>query len=308
MSVLLVTDDADDDIQNYSIANPKEHFYKQLKELEYDLSSSVTSFSIVESSSSIIVKSNKHYRQHRQRRRCRPQQCLVQHLLTYMLTLLILTNHLHWPVIILSLSSIKIMSTHASTTTTTLGTSSNQTTIKRPILMPSTTKILLKEDEQQQCLPINGSQIDRICSKTCRARKTPFEKFDNLNQYLIDIHFLPFCSNILNQTIVTKNFFNEVTEDECRQILNQIIKSDEEARLATELFAVYMEAIDSASKENRYSIITSDCQVDLNFKKKFLFFQLNSFLFLESLSSMDLFSQNSIFPSESSNTALPIDL
>lgn len=265
MSVLLVTDDADDDIKNYSITNPKEYLYKQLKELEYDLSSSVTSFSIVESSSSIIVKSNKHYRQHRQRRRCRPQPCLVQHLLTYMLTLLILTNHLHWPVIILSLSSIKVMSTHASTITTTMGTSSlNQTTLKRPILTPSTTRILFKEDEQQ-CLPINGTQIDRICSKTCRAQKTPFEKFDNLNQYMIDIHFLPFCSNLLNQTIVKENFLNDVPEDDCRTILNDIVKADEEARLATEAFATYMEAIDCASPENRYSIITADCQVDFDF-------------------------------------------
>jgi len=262
MSVLLVTDDADDDIQNYSIANQQEHFYKQLKELEYDLSSSVTSFSIVESSSSIIVKSNKHYRQHRRRRRCRPQQCLVQHLLTYMLTLLILTNHLHWPVIILSLSSIKVMSTHASTiTTTTIVSTSNQTTIKRPILTPSTTRILLKEDEQQ-CLPIDVSFVDHICSKTCRARKTPFEKFDNLNPVKIDTQSLPFCPNHLSQTIPKENFFNEATENECRQKLNEIIKSDKEAQLASESFATYMQAIDSASKENRYSIIVSDCQVD----------------------------------------------
>jgi hypothetical protein len=257
MSVLLVTDDADDDIQNYSIANQQEHFYKQLKELEYDLSSSVTSFSIVESSSSIIVKSNKHYRQHRQRRRCRPQQCLVQHLLTYMLTLLILTNHLHWPVLILSLSSIKIMSTHASTITT-----SSQTTIKRPISTPSTTKILLNKDEQQ-CLSINISELtDRICSKTCPARKTPFEKFDNLNPLKIDTRVLPFCSKFLNYPIVKETFYNETTENECRQTLKEISKSDKEAERASELFATYMEAIDSASKENRYSIIVSDCQVD----------------------------------------------
>jgi hypothetical protein len=279
MSVLLVTDDADDNIQNHSITNQQDHFYKQLRELEYDLSSSVISFSIVESPSSIIVKSNKHYRQHRRRRRCRPQPCLVQHLLTYMLTLLILTNHLHWPVIFLSLSSIKVMSTHASTIpTTTIVTSSNQittTTIKRPILTPSTTGISLSEDEQQ-CLPINPSQIDRICSKTCRARKTPFEKFNNINQILANTHYLPFCSNFLNQTIVKESFFNEITENECREILIQLKTFDDEAQNASESFATYMQAIDCASEENRYSIITADCQVDfhlfINFSIKTTFF------------------------------------
>jgi hypothetical protein len=151
------------------------------------------------------------------------------------------------------------MSTHASTTPYV--TSSNQITTKRPISTPSTTRILLKEDEQQ-CLPINGTQIDRICSKTCRTQKTPFEKFDNLNQFTIDTHFLPFCSRLLNQTIVKENFLNEITENECRQRLEEIIESDEEARIASESFAIYMQAIDSASPENRYSIINSDCQVD----------------------------------------------
>ena len=230
MSVLLVTDDADDDIQNSSISNPQEYLYKQLKELEYDFSSSIISFSIVESSSSIIVKSNKHYRQHRRRRRCRAQQCVVQPLLTYMLTLLVLTNQLHWPVIFLSLSSIKVMSTHASTiTTTTIVSSSNQiSTMKRPVSTPSITGTLLKEDEQQ-CLPLDGSQIDRICSKTCHARKTPFEKFGNINQILVNTHYLPFCSQFLNQTIVQESFINETTENECRERLKQLKLSDEEA-------------------------------------------------------------------------------
>ena len=271
MSVLLVTDDADNDIEKYTKTNQQEYIYKQLKELEYDFSASIISFSIVESSSSIIVKSNKHYRQHRRRRRCRPQQCLVQHLLTYMLTLLILTNHLHWPVIFLSLSSLKIMSTHAST----IVTSPNQIPTKRPISTPSTREPLLKDDEQQ-CLPIDGLQIDRICSKTCRARKTPFEKFDNIQQYFADIHYLPFCSNLLNQTLLKENFFNETTENECRQILKQIQASDDEARKASESFATYMEAIDCASPENRYSIITSDCQVDFHL---FFFSNENIFLF-----------------------------
>ncbi|CAF3661830.1 unnamed protein product [Adineta steineri] len=276
MSLLLVTDDADDDISNHSIINQQEYFYKQLKELEYDLSSSsslstttsssssssssVTSISIVESSSSIIVKSNKHYRQHRRRRRCRPQQCLVQHLLTYMLTLLILTNHLHWSVIFLSLSSIKIMSTHASTISTTTLTSSNQLTIKRPLLTPSTTtRPLLKQDEQQ-CLPIDGSEIDRICSKKCRARKTPFEKFDNISRPLLNTNYLPFCSNFLHQTIMKEDFFDKATENECRERLNQIIIFDKQAQEASKSFATYMEAIDCASIENRYSIITADCE------------------------------------------------
>ncbi|CAF1165474.1 unnamed protein product [Rotaria sordida] len=151
------------------------------------------------------------------------------------------------------------ITTTTTTTATSIVTSTNQTITKRPLLTPSTTRILLKEDEQQ-CLPINTLQIDRICSKTCRTRKTPFEKFDNIKQYLTDTHYLPFCFNILNQTIVKENFFNETTENECRQILNQILIDDKEAQKATELFATYMQAIDSASEENRYSIIYADCQ------------------------------------------------
>ncbi|CAF3337007.1 unnamed protein product [Rotaria socialis] len=264
MSVLLVSDDVNDDIRNYSIVNQHEHIYKQLKELEYDLSSSVRSFSIVEHSLSIFGKSNKYYRQHRRRRRCRPQQqCLVQHLLTYMLTLLILTNHLHWPVILLSLSSIKIMSTQASTITTanilSSSTSPNQTISKRPSSAPSTTKLSYKKGEHQ-CLPINTIRIDRICSKVCRARKTPFEDYDNISLILADTYYLPFCLNILNETLVKENFFTEAAENECRQILTQIKASDDEAKKAYTEFVTYMEAIDSRSVENRYSIINADCE------------------------------------------------
>ncbi|UJR26935.1 hypothetical protein I4U23_008243 [Adineta vaga] len=258
MSVLLVTDDADDNIQNHSITNHQEDFYKQLKKLEYDLSfSSETSFSFVESTSSIIVKSNKYYRQHRRRHRARPQQCLVQQLLTYMLTLLILTNQLHWSVVFLSLSSMKIMSTHASTPTITSSTS--QTTIKRPISIPSTTKTISKTDAQK-CLPIDDFIINRICSRTCRTRKSPIENFDNIDRPFFETNYLPFCSNLIHQKIVNEEFFTTTTEYECRQTLNQILEFDNEAREATESFATYMQAIDSASKENRYSIINADCQ------------------------------------------------
>ncbi|CAF2065771.1 unnamed protein product [Rotaria magnacalcarata] len=264
MSVLLVSDDVNDGIRNYSIANQQEHIYKQLKELEYDLSSSVRSFSIVEHALSIFGKSNQYYRQHRRRRRCRPQQqCLVQHLLTCMLTLLILTNHLHWPVIFLSLSSIKIMSTQASTITTTSiltsSTSPNQTIAKRPSSTPSTTKLSYKENKNQS-LSIDTIQIDRICSKICRARKTPFENYDNISLISTDTYYLPFCSNILNETLVKENFFIEATENECRQILTQIKASDDEAKKAYTDFVTYMEAIDSRSVENRYSIINADCE------------------------------------------------
>ncbi|CAF1269476.1 unnamed protein product [Rotaria sordida] len=138
------------------------------------------------------------------------------------------------------------MSTYASTTTTTtLG----------PKLSPS----IIQKDEQQ-CLPINTLHIDRLCSKTCRAQKTPFEKLDNINQLLLNSHYLPFCSNYtLNHSINQTNFFNEITENECRKIFNQLIIDDEEARKASILFATYMQAIDSALAENRYSIINSDC-------------------------------------------------
>jgi hypothetical protein len=241
MSVLLVTDDADDDISTQSKISEHEHLYQQIKSLEYDFSSS-------EYSLSTVVNPKSHsYR----RRRYRPQQCLVKHLLTYMFTLLFLTNHLHWSVLFLSISSINLMPAYASTT-------------HSPISSPSTS-MLIKEDEQQ-CLSMNSSHIDRICSKTCRAQKPPFEKLDSINQILVDIHYLPFCSNyLLNQSLNETNFLNDITESQCREILNQLITSDDEARKASALFATYMESIDSASKENRYSIIEADCQVEFIF-------------------------------------------
>ncbi|CAF3636964.1 unnamed protein product, partial [Rotaria sp. Silwood1] len=138
------------------------------------------------------------------------------------------------------------MSTYALTTTTTFG----------PKLSPS----IIKEDEQQ-CLPLDHLQIDRLCSKTCCAQKTPYEKLDNINQLLLNSYYLPFCSNYtLNYSINQTNFFNEITENECREMLNQLISNDKEARYASKLFATYMQAIDSASIENRYSIINADCQ------------------------------------------------
>ncbi|CAF3180853.1 unnamed protein product [Rotaria sp. Silwood2] len=136
------------------------------------------------------------------------------------------------------------MTTYASTTT--FG----------PKLSPS----IIKEDEQQ-CLLLNGLYIDRLCSKTCLAQKSPFEKFDNINQLSLNLHYLPFCSNYtLNHSINQTNFFNEITENECRKIFNQLITNDKEAQKALLLFVTYMEAIDSASVENRYSIINADCQ------------------------------------------------
>lgn len=263
MSVLVVTDDADDDIGIVDFnRNPNEYLYKQLKELDHDCSSSTRSFSFVESSSSILVQSNQTYRQHRQRRRCRTQQCLVQHLLTYMLTLLILTNQLHWPLLILSFSSIKILPTHATSTATTTTTKTTTTFMKRPASTPSNARVISKSDEDI-CRPINGLHIDRICSKTCRARKNPYErKLNKFNTLTInDLGYLPFCTNFLNQSLVKETFLNETTELECRTILKGIIESDEKARRATNVFATYMESIDSASPENRYSIITADCQV-----------------------------------------------
>jgi hypothetical protein len=232
MSVLLVTDDSDDDIHI-----PKhEHNYQQIKELEYNSTS-------IESSLSIVVNNSK---SHHHRRRYRPQQCLVKHLFTYMLTLLFLINHLHWSIIFFSLSSIKFMSTYASTTTVT----------------SKLTSSIIKQNEQQ-CLPINSSYVDRICSKTCRAQKIPFENFDDINKLLLDSLYYPFCSNhTLNHSINQTNFsLNEMTENECRQIFTQLITFDEEAKKASKRFATYMEAIDCASNENRYSIINSDCQV-----------------------------------------------
>ncbi|CAF0905335.1 unnamed protein product [Rotaria sp. Silwood1] len=152
------------------------------------------------------------------------------------------------------------MSTYASSTTittTTIVVRSNQTITKRPLLTPSTTRILFEKDEQQ-CLPLNNTlQIERICSETCHTRKM---SFNNINQYSIDTYYLPFCSIPVNQTIVKDNYCNDTTENECQQTLKKILQDDEEAHKASELFATYMQAIDSASVENRYSIIPSDCQ------------------------------------------------
>lgn len=263
MSVLLVTNDVDDDFENDFHGNPTAYLYQQLKELQYDISSSKHSFSLLDSSSSsILVQSNQHYRQHRQRRRCRTQQqCLVQHLLTYMLTLLLLTNHLHWPLLLLSLSSIKILSTQASTITTTT-TQPLLATMKRPVSTPSIARFVSRLDDEL-CRPIDGLHIDRICSKSCRARKTPYEKkFDTFNTLtLTDLGYLPYCADLFNQSLVKENFFNQTNENECREILKEIIKSDDRARKSTEIFATYMQSIDSASPENRYSIIVANCQV-----------------------------------------------
>lgn len=240
MSVLLVTDDSDDDIQI-----PKyEHIYQQIKELKYNYSSN-------ESSLSLILKNPKSIRH---RRRYRPQKCLVKHLFTYMLTLLFLTNHLHWSIIFLSLSSFKFMSTYAITSTSKIISSS------------------INKDNQQQCLPINSSYIDRICSKTCHTQTNPFESLTTIKQLLLDSHYLPFCSNhtldhSINQTNIS---LSQLSETECREIFTQLIKYDEEAENASKLFATYMQAIDSASKENRYSIIEADCQVKVFNKKSFL--------------------------------------
>jgi hypothetical protein len=45
-------------------------------------------------------------------------------------------------------------------------------------------------------------------------------------------------------------------------MFSQLIIFDEEARKTSLLFATYMQAIDSGSNENRYSLIDSDCQVN----------------------------------------------
>lgn len=309
MSVLVVTDDVDDQIRTQSICYSDESFYKQLKELEYDLSSG-PSVSILQPSSSILLTSPAYYRLDHRRRPCRPQACWVQRWLTYMLTLLLLTNHFHWPLLVLSLSSITFVSAQAPTTTTTTSIPrAGPSSIKqRPILPPSTaTSMLLREDDQQ-CLPMHGSDVDRICSKTCRARRTPFEKVERVEQIFSEMRYLPFCSHhLLQRSIGNENFLNETSESECREILYRIIKSDEEARQASQLFATYMRAIDSASKENRYSIIEADCQVrDTSSCLSVCSFTVC--LFLASVSNVDVFSPNSILSSESTHTALPNDL
>lgn len=259
MSVLLVTVVSDDDLNTSS----HEHLYRQIKTLQYP-SSSHHPFSIV-----VQSKSDHHQR----RRRNRPQQCLVKHLLTLMITLLFLINHLHWSMIFLSISSFKFMSTYASITPSNSSSSSSKTI----------------SSFEQQCLILNSSSIDRICSKTCRAQRTPFDQLDRINQYFLDSHYLPFCSNhSINHSINREKLSRNLTENQCREIIRQLITLDEEARKTSKLFATYMQAIDSASPENRYSLIEADCHV-----RHFLF-SSHSFssisLSLASLSNMGLFS------------------
>ena len=232
MSVLLVGDaDAADDIQIQSSITQYDYLYRQLNELEHPFSVSPS-----------IVRPNSCRPRHR------PQQCAGQHLLTYMLALLVLTNHLHWSLIVLSVSS-SIRTVSTSTTTTTPG----------PRQPPSTAAI---PPTDQQCLLINSSHIDRICSRTCRAPTTPFDRWLTVDQILLDMHILPFCSNhLLNHSVNYTNFLNETSESQCREILTQLIAADDEARTASDLFATYMQAIDCASPENRYSIVEADCQV-----------------------------------------------
>jgi hypothetical protein len=273
MSVIVVTDDAVDDnnIQTHSLNYVEQSAYKQLKQLEYDLSasSSRTSFAILVPSPSIIIKSNPYYRQHRRRRYRRLQSCLVQHSLTYMLTLLFITHHIHWPMLVLSLSSMTFISAHASSANKSfLFIDSNRehqllSSASSSSSSFSTTKTTPLNDDAQQCLPIHRSYIELICSKTCRAQRTPTEKMNDIHRVLSEILYLPFCSHyLLYRSISSKNFLNETSEHKCQQILHQLITFDEEAREASYLFATYMKAIDSASKENRYSIIDSDCQVE----------------------------------------------
>jgi hypothetical protein len=54
-------------------------------------------------------------------------------------------------------------------------------------------------------------------------------------------------------------------------MFTSLITADEEARKTSLLFATYMQAIDSGSTENRYSLIDSDCQVNKNIIFVFVF-------------------------------------
>ena len=238
MSVLLITVDSDDDIESSS----DEHLYRQIKVLEYQHSTDYHSFSIA------TVQSQTPYHHHHRRRRIQPQQCLVKHLLTLMISLLFLINHLHWSMIFVSVTSFKLMSTYASAAPTITATSNSS----KPII----------NTDEQQCLPLNSSSIDRICSKSCRVRRTPFDPLDDINQIFLDSHYLPFCSNhTINHSINRETFSPNLTEHQCRELFQQLITFDEEARKTSRLFATYMQAIDSGSVENRYSLIDSDCRV-----------------------------------------------
>lgn len=99
---------------------------------------------------------------------------------------------------------------------------------------------------------IDRSQVDQICSQNCSNETC--EQF-------FTIQSLPFCSNaFLNISSHRMNFTNE---EHCRQYLQQLIQLDDEARIASNLFANYIQAIDPGEEENPYAKSDSDCQVRL---------------------------------------------
>lgn len=228
MSVLFVTDDADDGI------SPYEYLYQQIEVYQAHRNYSFI-LSIDKSSSNIVASAPC------RRPRCRRRQtCRLKSLLVSMLSLLFLVNHFHWSIIFLSLSSLKIVSTYAATP---LGTRSNRI------------------ENDSQCFLLDQSSISHICSQTCHVSASLMKTNDD-DDDPFRTYSLSFCSMFpINRTFLS----NETNETGCQDFLKQLITADDEARRASNRFTTYMQAIDSGSKENPYASINSDCQVSFLF-------------------------------------------
>lgn len=262
MSVLFVTDDADGGILIETKRFSHDQNYKQLKQSDYDLSGK--SYSVLKSSSSIIVKSNQYYREDRRRRICRLQACLVKHTLTYMLIVLLLAQNLHWPLVVLSLTSMNIVTVRGASSRSMRSLSSKEETNSDPALSPSSVSTNQVENDKNQCQPFQEHHIERICSKTCRVRNHPFDDYENITHLISQIFYLPFCSHhLIYRSLDIMQLLSDADENRCQETLNNIILYDRQAQNASEQFKSYMKAIDSASDENRYSIVKADCQVNI---------------------------------------------
>ncbi|CAF0741208.1 unnamed protein product [Didymodactylos carnosus] len=183
------------------------------------------------------------------------QKCMhyIQRVFYYLLTLLLLSNNIQWPIVFLSLSSIKFMSTYAIVTTTTTTTLKRTTTIN------------------DQCLPLDNRNIQSLCSRTCTTSTSPLSYLlqedndvEDNTKMLLSNYYLPFCKNYtLIQMLDEKESISilntsKSNEKQCKSIIEKIIKLDNEAKEATDTFNSYMKAIDCDSNDNRFSI-NADC-------------------------------------------------
>lgn len=222
MSVLLVTDDADDEI------SPYEYLYQQINVYQSEFNcSSIISLTAIGPANLVYSKScHRHYR--------RGQLCRLKSLLISMFSLLLLLNQIHWPIVFLSLSSLKMVSISASNEFSTYS---------------------IRSENDLQCSLVDRSSIKQICSQTCQAPKYPLTIDKDIHA---ETYSLPFCSMFVLNPI---SILNEKDERTCQTYFEELINADDTARTASIQFTTYMQAIDSGSEKNPYASIDSDCQV-----------------------------------------------